>query len=331
MGIYKELQKHLGSSVQNYIVAARTAQGYDEWHSSSHEERLDVVRRWQSMQVEIEKEKQLARHGSFHGPHCYLKTTIEERKKLSAEKKKGKKNVKGNDTEDAFSEIHASHPFVSRTQKSQGSDPGNDGADFEEAIRASVAATSRGNSEEDQMIERAIRASVTELHLASKEGDNNEAIQRAILASVAEAAQARSEDRSKPQSTNLDGAGDHEKELAAALQRSVQGNEQSEERHSLAGVGFDDSGVDTDDDENIKAAIERSKSTLTRQPRGGKDEDHLQRATELSRKAHEEHEERLSRSKTEEEIVLGYVKKQSLAEDQLKKSVAADKDQSSHQ
>ena len=325
-GIYKELQKHLGSSVQNYIVAARTAQGYDDWHNSSQEERFDVVSRWQSIQVEIEKEKQLARHGSFHGRHCYLKTTIEERKKLSAEKKKDKKSAKGNVTEDAFAEIHSSHPFVAHTQKSQGSDRSHDGADFEEAIRTSVAATSRGNSQEDQMIERAIRASVTELHLASKEGDNNEAIQRAIQASVAEAARARSEDRSNSRPTTFDGAGDHEKELTAALQRSMQENRQSEERHPVANIDFDNSGVDTDDDENIKTAIERSKFTPTEQPRGRKDDDDFRTAIELSRKTHKEHEQGLSKSKTEEDIVLEYVKKQSLAEEQLKKSVAANRD-----
>lgn len=274
----------------------------------------------------MEREKQLARHGSFHGRHCYLKTTIEQRKKSSAEKKEKKKG-KSNATEDAFAEIHASHPFVAQTQKSQESDPSRDDAEFEEAIQASVAATSRGNPEEDQMIERAIRASVLELQLASKEGDNNEAIQRAIKASVAEAAQARSEDYSKPRATALDGVGDHEKELAAALQHSVQSNQQLDGRHPVAGVDFDDSGVDTDDDENIKAAIERSKSTPTREPRFGNEDDGFQTAIELSRKANEEHEQDLSKSKTEEEIVLEYVKKQSLAEEQLKKSVAANRDQ----
>ncbi len=284
-GIYKELQKHLGSSVQNYIVAARTAQGYDEWHNSSQEERLDVISRWQSLQVEIEKEKQLARHGSFQGRHCYLKTTIEERKKLSAEKKKEKQNTKGNVTRDDFTEMHASHPFVGQIQKSHMPDPDRNSADFEEAIRASVAATSRGNSEEDQVIERAIRASVMELQLASKEDDNNEAIHRAIEVSVAEATRARSENRSKLQNTVLDAASDYEKELAAALQRSMQESQQSEKRRPLTNVVFDDSGVDTDDDENIKAAIERSQSTPIAQPTAGKDDEDFQTAIELSRKA----------------------------------------------
>ena len=326
-GIYKELQRHLGSSVQNYIIAARTAQGYDEWHNASQEERLDVVGRWQSIQVEIEREKKLARHGSFHGRHCYLKTTIEERKKLLAEKRKEKKDKKGDVTEEDFADLHASHPFVSQTEETLESDPSHNDADFEEAIRASVAATSHGNPEEDLMIERAIRASVNELHLAPKVDDNNEAIQRAIRANGAEANQARNEDRSNIQSTTWDGAGDHEKQLAAALQRSMQEVQQPENRYPLADVDLDDSGIDTDDDDNIKAAIERSKWTPTQLSMNRKGENDIQKATELSSKAHEELERGLSKSKTEEEIVLEYVKRQSLAEAQLKKSVTGHMDQ----
>lgn len=326
-GIYKELQKHLGSSVQNYIVAARTAQGYDEWHNASQEERLDVVSRWQSIQVEIEKEKKAARHGSFHGHHCYLKATIEEREKVMAEKRKEKKHTKGNATEDAYAELHASHPFVSQTQTTIESDPSHNGADFEEAIRASVAATSRGNPEEDQMIEKAIRASVKELHLASREDDNSGAIQKAIQASVAAANRARCEGRSNIRSTIWDGAGNHKKELAAALRSSMQEVQQPKDPHPFTGVEFDDSGVDTDDDDNIKAAIERSKWMPAGQPMDEKDENDFRKAVELSRKAHEELEQGLSKSKTEEEIVLEYVKRQSLVEEQLKNSVTAYRDQ----
>ena len=179
------------------------------------------------------------------------------------------------------------------------------------------------------MIERAIRASVKELQLASKEGDNNEAIQRAIQASVAEATQARRKDCAKFPYTTLDETGDHKKQLAAALQRGVQENQQADRRYPPADVDFDDSGVDTDDDENIKAAIEASMLKPTGQPSNGKDkddEDDFRATIELSRKAHEQHVQSLSKSKTEEEIVLEYVKKQSLAEEQLKRS-AVSKDQ----
>ena len=187
-----------------------------------------------------------------------------------------------------------------------------DNGDFEEAIKASIAATSRGNPDEDQMIEQAIRASVSELHVAGKGGDDEDALQRAIKVSVAEAARARkSKNLAMPADESDDGA-KHDKELEDALHRSLT----REERHPLADADFDDSGVDTEDDENIKAAIHQS--TLPKM-RNGKDKD-LERAIKLSQQAQGEHAEQLSKIKTEEEIVLEYVKKQSLVEDQFKKS-----------
>lgn len=194
-------------------------------------------------------------------------------------------------------------------------------ADFEEAIHASVAATSRGNPEEDKIIEKAIRASVLELQSASQEGDDADAIQRAIQASVAEAAKLRGKDRSKPHTGASDGFSNHDKVLEAALHRSVSQHPISDSQSNLATDDFDDSGVDTDDDENIKAAVERSKSAETGGPNAADltDED-LQQAITLSTKAQEEHEQSLSRSETEEKIVLEYVKRQSLVEEQHKRS-----------
>jgi hypothetical protein len=34
-GVHKEVQKLFGSNVQNYIIASRAAQGYEEWLQSS--------------------------------------------------------------------------------------------------------------------------------------------------------------------------------------------------------------------------------------------------------------------------------------------------------
>ena len=310
--------------MQNYIVAARTAQGYEDWHKSTREERLDVVSRWQAIQVELEKEKNHVRHGSFHGHHCYLKTSVDEKKKIAKEeKKKRKRSTQGQDTAQVSEEIPASHPFIDRPQRSNGSENAPDSAEFEEAIQTSVAATSRGNPEEDRLIERAIRASVVELQLAAEDGDDEDAVQRAIQASVAEAARARGKEGSSSSSNFLDGAGDHDKELEAALYRSVQDlPPHSGEQHTLVGTDFDDSGVDTDDDENIKAAIERSNSALAGESMApSPKDDEMQRAIELSKMAHEEHEQDQSKSKTEEEIVLEYIKKQSLAEEQHKHSL----------
>ena len=227
-------------------------------------------------------------------------------------------DTKGKAVDHFSATISRSHPFV--RQKSGNPHPETD--DFEEAIKASVAATSHGNPEEDKMIERAIRASVQELHIASNQGDDRDAVGRAIQASVAEATRLRAQEESRSHAGALDGTSDHSRELEAALHRSIQHHASSATEGNVANLDFDDSGVDTDDDDNIKLAIERSKSGDTGGPEPAQlnDED-LQKAIEISKKDHEDLEQSLSRSKTEEEIVLEYIKRQSLAEEQHKQSV----------
>jgi hypothetical protein len=56
-GIYKELSKPFGPSVQNYIIAARTAQGYDDFITSTADEREDILQRWRCMKPDIKKKK----------------------------------------------------------------------------------------------------------------------------------------------------------------------------------------------------------------------------------------------------------------------------------
>lgn len=277
-----------------------------------------MVGRWQSIQVEIEKEKQHTRLGIFQDRHCYLKSTIKDRKRQCAEKKKNKRSTQSKDDLHSPNAIPESHPFIH--QQSAGT--GAASADFEEAIHTSVAATSRGNSDEDKMIEKAIRASVLELKLASEEGDHADALQRAIQASVTEASQFRKTDSSKPPANGSIEAGVNDEELEATLHRNVSQQFSSGSSPNLAAIDFDDSGVDTDDDGNITAAIERSRSTKTSGPKAAQqtDED-LEKAIELSKETKEEHEQILSKSNTEEEIVLAYVKRQSLAEEQHKSSI----------
>jgi len=121
---------------------------------------------------------------------------------------------------------------------------------------ASVAATSKGNLEEDRVVERAIRASVLALNQASKDGHtSNDAITKAIKASVTEATAARS-------SAHLDGSGTDDEALEQALRRSIT-HEARERRSGFEGADFDDSGIDSDSDENMKNALRQSKSDTT--------------------------------------------------------------------
>lgn len=318
MGIYKELQKLFGSSVQNYIIAARTAQGYEDWRNSTREERLAVVGRWHEIQAELGKEKQQLRHNSFHAPHGFLKNrhmSCDDRRKTREDKKRQKKDqraklnsqVRSNSSSECVPLQHArTYPSVSMTD--------SDDAAFEEAIQTSVEATSQGDSEQDKLIERAIRASVLELQSASREGDNEEAIRRAIQASIIEATRARTEKLTSGSLATPQDVDDHEEQLKDALHRSISLHDEAglpREEHPLSHADFDDSGIDTDDDENMKSAINQSKMTPGAESPSDEDTT-LQKAVKESIKAHKEHELVVARANAEENIVLEHVKRLSL-------------------
>ena len=298
-GIYKELQNRLGSSVQNYIVAARTAQGYDDWRNSTEAERIDVISRWHATKVELVENKRL-HQGRSRSPRGFMKTrhmTFDERKQYAKRKNEEKENQSsGKRSLDPGLEGETSYtPDIVPGQEV-----------FEEAIRNSVAATSKGNPTEDALIERAIRASVTELQVASQEGDDD-AIHRAIQASVIEASKTDREQDANEK---------YRQQLEAALQMSMEDCQvQNAEHRESAKYTEDDSGVETDDDENIKMALEESKTLFNSLP--ARENMELQKALDQSR----QHQETRKAERSEEEIVLDYIKRQSFAEAQHRQRV----------
>ena len=308
----------MGSSVQNYIIASRTAQGFDEWKSSSEAERLDVVRRWHAVQLEVKSDKSRAENDSRACPKVFMKRHLssEDRKKHARDKKQRKeKNGAKRPSQTSWFSPSQSGLRQSNTD-SRENETVEEHPELEEAIQRSVTATSRGNPAEDRMIERAIRASVAELQRASQEGNEDEALNRAIQASVAEAAQARGSASLTGSGRGIEEPSDHDEVLEAALHRSVQDHR----RHSEGG----DSGIDTDDDEAIREAIALSKENTSSDTRLGgnalEEDAELQKAIEESKQAQSLREEDATRAKTEEEIVLEYVKKQSLAEQEHRKN-----------
>ncbi|KAK4499727.1 hypothetical protein PRZ48_007913 [Zasmidium cellare] len=56
-GIHKEVQKHMNANVQSYIVASRAAQGYEDWRQSSDAEKEDVIERWKLIQKYLKNNK----------------------------------------------------------------------------------------------------------------------------------------------------------------------------------------------------------------------------------------------------------------------------------
>jgi UDP:flavonoid glycosyltransferase YjiC (YdhE family) len=386
-GIYAEIQKHFGHSVQNYIIAARTAQGYEEWKESIPEERVQIVKTWKSIQVELRKAgkkygkerddeiHELATLTQSHRPEDLMAglkgarhLTWDDRKKLRAEREKLKrerkteKGVARTNSQGTIKSrckycpfdhgegLHRSQTFPS-PQHPFSTPEVVEAIDYEEAIQKSVTATSRGNPQEDAIIERALRASVRELQQAQENGEiENEAYQRAVAASVLEAKRARGELTAKDEKSNpMEDAGvtdEDDMELTRALTQSLQDQNISQQHpppyeNSQHHRGQDgehdlssDSGLGTDDEEDFKRTLEESKrlhtenqnkqsAMSTNEVAGGTDDDDhdLKRAITESETEHKMREETLARQKTEEEIVLEYVKKQSLLEEQHKQNL----------
>ncbi|KAL8971032.1 MAG: hypothetical protein Q9183_001243 [Haloplaca sp. 2 TL-2023] len=310
-GLYKELQKHFGSSVQNYLVAARTAQGYEQLAASTHEQRLDVVKRWQATQIALQKEKQHVKQNNSPPPECvFLRlknathTSFEERKKRAKNGKLHKTPAHSENPSRVSGASTAPEVTIPADTLAHA-----DTATFEQAILQAVQATSQGDTQQDQAIERAIRASVMELREASKRGnEDQQAIQQAIRASLAEAGRMRKAAPKPTTSTTEDD--DHDEDLRLALERSMSSH--------VTDAGFeaqdvDDSGVNTDDDENMKTALKQS---ALGDHKGDQEDSQLEMAMKESQLAHDQHTRDISRERTEEEIVLEYVKRQSIEEEE---------------
>ncbi|TVY28311.1 Sterol 3-beta-glucosyltransferase [Lachnellula hyalina] len=324
MGVHKEVRKLFGSSVLNYCISARTAQGFEEASRATPEERLDVIYRWTTHKAEYQNMKQkLFETGGPEGqgtghltPKGFLQTrhlSFEERKKLH-ELRRLKREEEQQNTHGAGAHKHC--PFCRRDEPhlhtpravqdtpSVLDDPDRND-EFEHAIHASVAATSHGNVEQDMLIERAIRASIKELQSTETTLSDEEALRRAIQASVVESGH----------KSGFDGAGssvdftEEDAEHQTLLEKAIQ---ESLKSYSLpASQPLQD--IDTDDDEEVKLALKMSQEQTG--PKPTDIDDALNVAIQKSKEEH-------LKEKTEEDIVLAYVKKQSMKEAEHKSNIA---------
>lgn len=379
-GIYAELQKHFGSSVQNYIIAARTAQGYEEWKNSTPEERVSVITNWKSTQLELhkrgkkygkEKAEEIEQERTDEPlPSGFSQTrhlSYDERKRIAEEKQRRKKQEKKSKSlrrdSTKSKELHRSsscphcpfhhskdyHHSIAVPESLRAVDSPQD-AEFEDAIQRSVTATSQGNPEEDKLIERALRASVKELQNAQAKGTRTDvAYERAVAASIGEASKARLEASEKTPAAHVQEVSEDtfDEELAEAIRQSLAQNHVGD-RKSKKEEWSSDSGLGTEDDEGYLNAIEESKRLHTpksQSPAGNNANDKppplppregtvsethekyadnhgedLKRAIRES----EDHSKDLERQRTEEEVVVEYVKKQSILEEELRKKKATE-------
>ena len=277
-GIHREIQKLQASDVDKLIIGSRIAIAEAEFQQSNPQLQQQTINRWHELGLDEFKRARDKRARS---------TSFLSR----SQKSKGK----GRES-----------PEVETTPRSI---IGNfDDEELEKAIKESVKITSNGDSGEDEMIERAIRASIAELqgkgvfmHGAvgsNSEESEEEAYQRAIRASAAEAE--RNNGKNVPNDLSLGGAlrnssldegsghktqaSTQDEELERALRESVRDEKTPMRRYSDAQDGAGDS--------ELQKAIEESKRSEI---------------------------ERELRRKAEEEVIMEYVKKASIEEQEYER------------
>jgi hypothetical protein len=387
-GIYQEMVKSKGKTVQNYIIAARIAQGYDEANGLTAREREDIVSRWKYVKVGIKKKKNLGEdqmdslhslvqdkrkrrqdrwervNSHFKRPEAqpsfppatsehggYQEPLTHSVSHGSAATQPGPRTIPPGQ-QPAWRQQHAAtfpRPSNTQTQESQLdleaqliAEEEAERRELEAAIAASISQNSHGNPDEDKLVANAIRASIAELdrtpETASIE-EEEQALKRAVQASLDEAGRNGSSaeeqrileetirqsllDTSRRRQHGSDSEWDspsdseHDKEFQRIIAES------KEVAHLHEKYPEEYKAISGQQEAGIMASI--ADATGPEHPVADGD-DELKKAMEMSEKAHQESMATLEKQKNEEDIVMEYVKKQSLLEEEHARRVRDGRD-----
>ena len=349
----------MGSNSRNYIIAARVTQGHEEWRNASVEEKQEIFRKWNILKANLKKKKnpgqeQLEHMHTFVNEHKERKRSWQERRRAKKSGSSSQVKTPPEPQDSVSSKEFSAVPAlpVSYTseaaaegkvlpQQEDDDDEAAEQAELEEAIHKSVAETSRGDPEQDEMIEQAIRASIAELDRAriSDTETDEDAMKRAMQASLEESQRFR----------HSDNPSDHEQDLQEAMRRSMldsghtyspEGNVPPpayEEAIANAPVQPEQDPAKSREyqqaeEDELRTAMDTSKASYsehenrdaaTSQEYEQAEEDDFQKAMEASKTSHEEHSNEMTRQKTEEEIVMEYVRRQSLLEEEHRQNLLA--------
>lgn len=326
-GVHVEVTKMFSRSSQNYIITSRIIQGQRDSRDANPEERADIVARWHGAELDMKGFQSLKRkeriaqkapaspYQHHEGSNTALSTASSSGwqsllssndglARLAARKEGWLRGIAGS----ASSSSLSVRPNTAED------------AEYEQAIQTSVRETSRGNQEEDAVVEAAIRQSVnavrrqgalpepvrTDAGLDKKDPTifedkeyniTDEEYQSLIEQAIQESLASQSHDISLPQESGfveLDGS----ETVKRARSRNY-------DQPTPVGRSQDE-----DDDEDFRRAIEESKGLSARPSVSAAEDDEYERAIAASK----EETDREKSQQTEEDIVMEYVKRQSLAE-----------------
>jgi hypothetical protein len=372
-GLYQEMVKNKASGVQNYIIAARISQGYDESTAVSDRERADIVSKWKIVKVGMKKKKNPGGEtmDSLHNlvnEKRMRKNDRQERVNSHLSRPEANPSLppslsqhnsyqnfpdasQASSTESGIRSNSNVQPAwrvqdaasLSRTSTAQQQ---NDDAfleaqlkaeeeaerlELEAAIAASVAENSRGNPDEDQLIAGAIRASIAELEKTPANAGAEEeeaALKRAMQASIGG-------------TCGTSAIEEEQRVFEETLRKSIL---EVSRRHQHGSDSEWDSS-DTEHDADFQRIIAESKELAHLQKNFPHDYQNtpgiqessvadpnedadLKRVLEESEKAEKERLANADKQNSEDEIVMEYIKKQSLMEEQHRQRLAQGRDTS---
>ncbi|KAL7945118.1 hypothetical protein V8C42DRAFT_353349 [Trichoderma barbatum] len=334
-GAYAELNKFLSRSVQNYIITSRVVQGERDLQNASEGEKADIINRWKH-DAELGalrersvrgQERENPKVGSGGGPSSWRSTLQEGRRQLGAALSEPKQQQQ---QQQQSRTTGRSYPPVPRTTDTSSAFD----TEYEAAIRASVMETSRGDAEEDAMIEAAIRESLKAIQQQGSLPDpvglpldskhqglfedeeykiTDEEYQDLIEQAIRESMTGHVGDVSFPSASGA-------QELDAVdTALPAYGEEPRSSGSAFTPTSDDDTDLQRATEESRKAPPNLPPRTSPSQQQDSDEEEHFRRAIEASK----DEMERAQNERTEEDIVMEYVKKQSLAEEEYRKQQLA--------
>ncbi|KAJ0104171.1 hypothetical protein J7T55_000522 [Diaporthe amygdali] len=320
-GVHAEIRSKFHHSVDKYVVTSRILQGQADLRSANVEEMQDIIVRFNSMSSELRglyvlkyKEKVganetpsgLASTASQDDldriPDSPPKTGFWNTRHMSLEERR-----KLHEQRDAWKKKKREEAAAGVQPTAEPEDPG-----MERAIRESVNQTSRGDPNEDAMIEAQIRSSVKEMRRIAEEQKQQE--QQRQMGDWKQRPSEPSEPPAWADEKRVGlGAGGEEitdEEFEALIAEAA--------RQSVIAQGH------STEDESFERALQESRETAQGHGEGGQDEE-LRKALEESERAHQADLARRTTERSEEEVIMEYVKKQSLAEEEFRRQKAKGK------
>ncbi|KAK0657422.1 hypothetical protein B0T16DRAFT_442114 [Cercophora newfieldiana] len=315
-GVHAEVRNLFARSSINYIVTSRVVQGKEDLNGATEEEKRDILARWQRRGDDLKgfyslKQKEKSGSGlqldgdGDEGSTATLGTeppktgwlhtrnlSFDDRRRLHKEKEAWKKQQR------------AGNPPPS--PGASGSPTSAEDEEFERAIQASVKQTSRGNKDEDAQVEAAIRASLKEMRRIAEEQSREKKPEVPLPASIPgpPPLPRRNGDKDLTNVSDEEYQALVEEAVRRSLAEQQQGGVPPEYRHGVSAKFTD---------EELQAGLEG----MSRNPQDGDDDEELHRVMEESRRAYQEE---LEKQKNEEDAMLEYFKKQSLAEQEFESS-----------